>query len=341
MGRAAYLVERRPQFGEILALAPPRHVPEAVVAGVEPQPARDDEGDALGLDLAGRAARQGGPLPLRLGIVHDAVRELVDGGLEGLRLGHALLDHDALGLGPREEPLRAARDVLERNGVPADLRNGAHGGLVPGDAARQLFDAQGGQIPSLGLAHVEHGGQAEARKPAPDPLFGAVVARFADVVARRFRLDHDWAEDFHAMLALPHLPAELVLPGTVAGDQRRVWALHRDEQAVVGAVAVESRHDGEVAAVPSRLEDAPHALLEALHGPPDLLVALRCGLGAASCLAFCHRFRLSRMDFHDSHRTRSALRATGAHGRQTRPPPHHPSASTAHITSVRSLPQRL
>jgi len=28
-------------------------------------------------------------------------------------------------------------------------------------------------------------------------------------------------------------------------------------------------------------------------------------------------------------------------GADTRPPPHHPSASTAHITSVRSLPQRL
>lgn len=27
--------------------------------------------------------------------------------------------------------------------------------------------------------------------------------------------------------------------------------------------------------------------------------------------------------------------------RQTRPPLHHPNASTAHITNVRSLPQRL
>lgn len=256
-------------------------------------------------------------------------------------MGHALLDHDALGLGPREESLRAARDILERNGVPADLRDGAHGGLVSGDAARQLVDPQGGQLPSLGLAHVEHGGQAEACEPAPGSIPGAAVARFADVVALPFRLDHDRAEDPHAALALPHLPAELVLPGPIARYQRRVRALHRDEQAVVGAVAVESRHDGKVAAIPCRLEDAPHALLEALHGLPELLVALRCGLGAASCLAFCHRSRLSRADFHDSHRMRAALRATGAHRRRTRPPLHHPNASTAHITNVRSLPQRL
>lgn len=111
-----------------------------------------------------------GPLPARLDVVHDAVGELVDGGLERLGLRHPLLYGDALGLGAGEVSPRASLDVLEDDGVPARLADDPpHDGLVPLDVAPQLVDAQGGQLLALSLAHVED----RPRPKAGEPLFGA------------------------------------------------------------------------------------------------------------------------------------------------------------------------
>lgn len=151
-------------------VAPRLRVAEAVVARVEPQPAGDDVGDALRLHLTRAAVGEGGPLPARLDVVHGAVGELVDGGLERLGLRHPLLYGDALGLGAGEVSPRASLDVLEDDGVPARLADDPpHDGLVPLDVAPQLVDAQGGQLLALSLAHVED----RPRPKAGEPLFGA------------------------------------------------------------------------------------------------------------------------------------------------------------------------
>ncbi len=104
--------------------------------------------------------------------------------------------------------------------VPADLRDGAHGGLVSGDAACQLVDPQGGQLPSLGLADVEHG-EAEACEPAPGSS-PAPPSRFAMSSPSPFALTTTWLRSY--MTCSPFLTClGLVLPGPIARYQRRVW----------------------------------------------------------------------------------------------------------------------
>src|SRR2546430_449148 len=76
-----------------------------------------------------------------------------------------------------------------------------------------------------------HSASTSATSPGPRPpsAVGAVGDR---------------REDPDAAFSLADLAAEL-LPGAVASDAGRVRALHRDEQHVVRAVAVEPRGDGE------------------------------------------------------------------------------------------------
>ncbi len=100
---------------------------------------------------------------------------------------------------------------------------------VAGDRlVRQL-----GQFVAVGLGFIE---QARAQLKAWDLFFGAVLAFHAEVALED--IDRDGA------FATAHAAAELV-PGLERRYARCVWALHRDEHAVLGAVAMELCAGGE------------------------------------------------------------------------------------------------
>ena len=210
--------------------------------------------------MLGAALAHHHDLPGRLrfvlfGVVELTVRGFMDSGGNSLHLAHTFPNGDPLLLGG-EIAVHIGCHWLKFDGDRGGAAQGFQKSLIVWNRTGQA----GGQLRqglAVRLAHIEHLHRAEhgdfdflflhdrlAVCVQNGSLGVRVALHFLDFlfVGRR-------GNDGDAMLALFHMAFKLVFPFVEPGHQGSVRALHIDEHGVVDGIAVELRHDRQVARI--------------------------------------------------------------------------------------------
>ena len=205
-------------------------------------------GNGLGFDLFGvsRKSRFLWRQILRIDGVELLMRHLMDHSLDGLNLAHAFLQRDPLlhcvvvALGTGGDLFKANRD---RAGPFQRLKE--H--LVVRDIAGQLIYANRRKRFSIRLTDIEDVHYFESRDHDLFQFLGSAAVRIQDSLAGdgikpvhlQLFLIRRRGEDSDPGLALLDLSAEILLPGSVSGNQSGVRLLHGDQNCVVQGVVME------------------------------------------------------------------------------------------------------
>ena len=206
------------------------------------------------------------------------VSHLMDQGLDGLDLAHPLLQGDAL-LQLMVVALGAALDVLKVHGHgAAAFQRGKHL-LILLHRSAQLIHADGWQLPSLRLGHVEHVHHLKSWDQdllllghrvsvlVQDGLLGLLIQLFH----LQLLLEGRRSQDLDPLLPLQHLAAKLLLPSRVSGNQGGLRHLEGDEQGVIQAVGVEFAHGPQPGPILLRVEELLDPRLQPVGDLLDLL----------------------------------------------------------------------
>ncbi len=267
------------QLRQRLVSAPSGDIAHGIGAGVDAVILADGEGHALGLHLHGAfvlglgwvlvcVPGSGGEAVL-LPVMEDRVADLMDSGAHRLYLAHALPDGDGL-LGEAAHTVRIGFQRSKGDGHGGRAPQGLHERLILLHIAGQAGGEAGERLAlrlvgGKDLHRLEQGDfhgffiYDDVAVPVQHRGLGVrVQPHLLDLLFQR-----RGGDDGQALLALFHMPPELLPLVEASGGHGGVGPLHVNQDGVIDGIAVEPGHGAEVVKIPLTLEQVLDILFNA------------------------------------------------------------------------------